>query len=238
MDANSFIAPPCAEKIQELLVSDTFLVIDKPSGLLSLSGKNPLNKDSVHYRLVKDYPSATMVHRLDFGTSGVMLIALTKETNSSFTKQFQARTVEKKYIAVVHGHVANDEGIIDAPIAKAEFPYQKVCSATGKPAQSHYQVLNRIENPRGGLKSTRLLFTPLTGRTHQLRVHCREIGHPILGCDLYDLSIQYTNIADATTKSLAKRLALHATSLAFDHPISGERVKIESAKQLSNSLLD
>jgi tRNA pseudouridine32 synthase/23S rRNA pseudouridine746 synthase len=238
MTADTFIAPPCFEQIQILFEDETLLVIDKPSGLLSLSGKNPLNKDSVHYRLVQDYPSAKMVHRLDFGTSGVMVLALTKEANSNLTKQFQARTIVKKYVAILFGHLANDEGVIDAPIAKAEFPYQKVCADTGKHAQSHYRVLERLEDTATGIKTTRVLFTPLTGRTHQLRVHCLEIGHPIIGCDLYGLTIMDSEqIKALETKSLAKRLALHALSLEFDHPVTGERMAIESAKQLPAILL-
>ena len=88
--SDSFIAPPCHEQIRIFHEDAYLLVINKPSGLLSLSGKNPLNKDSVHHRLVQDYPSATMVHRLDFGTSGLMVVALNKAVNAHLTKQFQA----------------------------------------------------------------------------------------------------------------------------------------------------
>ena len=215
-----FIAPPCHEQIRILHEDQHLLVIDKPTGLLSLSGKNPLNKDSVHYRLVQDYPSASMVHRLDFGTSGVMVVALDKAVNAHLTKQFQARSVIKKYVATLLGQLADDEGDIDAPLAKAEFPYQKVCVETGKPAQSHYQVLQRLEDPASGTSTTRVLFTPLTGRTHQLRVHSREIGHPIIGCDLYGLTIDGVN-----SQTLADRLMLHASSLEFEHPVTGERLR-------------
>lgn len=238
MIADTFIAPPCSEQIQILFADEALLAIDKPSGLLSLSGKNPANKDSVHYRLVQDYPSAKMVHRLDFGTSGVMLLALNKDVNSNLTKQFQARTIVKKYVAILFGHLANDQGLIDAPIAKAQFPYQKVCFKTGKQAQSHYQVLERLEDSVTGIKTTRVIFTPLTGRTHQLRVHSREIGHPIIGCDLYGLSIKDSdqiNVISKETKSLANRLALHASSLAFDNPVTGEKMAIESTKRLTVS---
>ncbi len=202
------------------------LLIDKPSGLLSLSGKNPLNKDSVHYRLVQNYPSATLVHRLDFGTSGVMVLALNKEVNADLTKQFQARTVVKKYLATLFGELAENEGVINAPLAKAEFPYQKVCVENGKEAQSHYRVLERFTDSLTGIKTTRVVFTPLTGRTHQLRVHSREIGHPIIGCDLYGL-----RIGDVETNTLADRLALHASSLKFDHPVTGQRMFVESPEQ-------
>ena len=212
-----FIAPACSEPIQELFADDDLLVINKPSGLLSLSGKNPLNKDSVYERLFQQYPNTKMVHRLDFGTSGIMLVALNKQVNAKLTKQFQLRTVEKTYTAVLHGNIGTDIGEINAPIARADFPYQKICALNGKDARSLYHVLERTES------STRVLFTPLTGRTHQLRVHSLSIGHPILGCDLYDLVIN-----GISTREMAQRLMLHATSMTFDHPVSGERVCFES----------
>ena len=217
---DTFIAPPCYEQIRILYEDQYLLVINKPSGLLSLSGKNPLNKDSVHYRLVQDFPNATIVHRLDFGTSGVMVLALNKAVNAHLTKQFQARLVVKTYVAILLGHLVDDEGVIDAPIAKDEFPYQKVCTETGKVAQSRYRVLQRLQDPVSGVKTTRVLFTPLTGRTHQLRVHSREIGHPIIGCDLYGLTIDGVD-----SQSLAEGLMLHANSLEFEHPITGARLQ-------------
>lgn len=219
---DDFIAPPCHQKIDILFQDDDLLIINKPSGLLSLSGKNPLNKDSVHYRLVQQFPSVTVVHRLDFGTSGLMVLALNKRTNAGLTKQFQRRTIHKNYTAVVYGDVqgnlSKDRGEINASIARAEFPYQKICGLTGKRAVSPYQVLERAQN------SSRILFMPITGRTHQLRVHSLSIGHPILGCDLYGLMVE-----DMSTTEMADRLMLHATNLSFDHPINGERFEFESA---------
>ncbi len=220
---DDFIAPVCHHEIQILFEDPYLLVIDKPSGLLSLSGKNPLNKDSVHYRLTQDYPSASMVHRLDFGTSGVMVLALNKTVNGNLTKQFQVRSVVKTYRATLLGHVSDDEGVIDLPIAKAQFPYQQVCLETGKTAQSDYKVLERLQDVITGAAITRVLFTPRTGRTHQLRVHSREIGHPILGCDLYNATIDGVD-----SKSLAERLMLHASTLQFEHPVTSERLCFES----------
>jgi tRNA pseudouridine32 synthase/23S rRNA pseudouridine746 synthase len=233
MKADTFIAPPCHEQIRILYEDAHLILIDKPSGLLSLSGKNPLNKDSVHYRLAQNYSTATMVHRLDFGTSGVMLLALNKEVNGNLTKQFQERTIVKKYVAILFGHLDDDQGTINAPLTKAQFPYQKVCAASGKEAQSHYQVLERMQDSATGIKTTRVLFTPRTGRTHQLRVHSREIGHPIIGCDLYGLDIK--GLGD--TQSLASRLALHANSLEFTHPVTEQRMLIESPQLLAKSIL-
>lgn len=210
---DNFVAPPCNEQIEILFQDEFILLINKPSGLLSLSGKNPLNRDSVHYRMVQQFPTVTMAHRLDFGTSGIMLLALNKSVNASLTKQFQARTVKKTYVAMLDGHLASDKGFVDAPIAKDKpnFPLLKICTDSGKPALSHYRVLERLENP---LRS-RVLFTPKTGRTHQLRLHSREIGHPILGCDLYGTE---------RTHALARRLLLHAASIQFEHPVSDERM--------------
>lgn len=210
---DTFIAPPCPESIKIVYQDDSLLVINKPSGLLSLSGKNPLNKDSVHYRLVQDYPSATLVHRLDFGTSGLMVVALNKVVNGHLTRQFQDRQVAKTYTAVLQGHMECNSGEITIPIIKDadNFPYQKVCYHTGKQASSAYEVLAREDKP----KTTRVTFTPQTGRTHQLRIHSQAAGHPILGCDLY---------GDASSLAMAERLLLHATTLAFTHPLNEQPV--------------
>lgn len=212
--ADPFIVPLCEESIETLYEDEYLLLINKPTGLLSLSGKHPDNLDSVHYRLVKEYTTATMVHRLDFGTSGLLIIALDKATNAALTKQFQARTVEKTYTALLHGHVKDDFGTIDIPIVKDKdnFPLQKVCFESGKRSQSDYQVIERVKEPL----TTRVVFTPVTGRTHQLRVHSSEIGHPILGCDLY---------ASDEAFFMADRLMLHATTIEFNHPVTGQKVK-------------
>ena len=210
---DEFIAPACHEKI-EILYEDSFiLVINKPSGLLSLSGKHPLNKDSVHYRLVQDYPTALMVHRLDFGTSGVMVIALSKDMVKKLNHQFSERQVTKTYQALLVGILEADEGEITAPIAKGDFPYQVICHKTGKSAKTHYQVLSRDVASR----TTRVEFTPHTGRTHQLRVHSAFIGSPIVGCDLY-----------GGNRTLSSRMMLHAQSLEFEHPMTGKGMVIHS----------
>lgn len=220
--ADPFIVPVCDAQIDVLYQDDQLLLIHKPSGLLTLSGKHPLNKDSVHFRLVKDFPTATMVHRLDFGTSGIMVVALNKEVNAHIGKQFQAQRVRKSYMALLHGAVTQAQGSINEPIAKdrPNFPLQKICHDTGKDALTHYQVVERIPGVSGTPDTTRVIFTPASGRTHQLRIHSRELGHPILGCDLY-----------ATDEAffMADRLMLHATQLCFDHPTTGKPVEGYSA---------
>ena len=147
---DSFIAPPCHDDIQILWQDEHLLLINKPSGLLSLSGKNPQNFDSVHYRLVQAFPGCTLVHRLDFGTSGLMVVARNKAINAALCQQFSQRSVEKVYSALLCGHVENDEGVIDAPIAKdpALFPLMSICAITGKPARSRYQVVERFYQER------------------------------------------------------------------------------------------
>ena len=220
---DNFIAPPCLDEIEILWQDEHLLLIDKPSGLLSLSGKNPQNLDSVHYRLVQNFPGCTLVHRLDFGTSGLMVIARNKAINAALCHQFCQRAVKKVYSALLCGHVENDEGVIDAPIAKdpALFPLMSICAVTGKPARSRYRVIERVYRA-SGLPLTRVALTPETGRTHQLRIHCQQLGHPILGCDLYG-GLEWPG-AEATP-----RLMLHASGLDFVHPVSGEAINARHA---------
>lgn len=215
---DTFVAPPCVDEIEIIYQDEAILLINKPSGLLTLSGKNPLNLDSVHHRLVQQFPQALMIHRLDLGTSGLLVVALNKAVAANINRQFQLRTVAKTYQAVLAGQVAEDHGEITLPIAKdpLNFPKLKICLASGKAASSHYEVLDR----QADADTTRVLFTPHTGRTHQLRIHSAGIGHPILGCDLY---------GTAESEQGAERLLLHATTLEFDHPLSGARFRGVSA---------
>ncbi len=215
---DDFVAPVCNEFVQIVYQDDDILLINKPSGLLSLSGKNPLNWDSVHYRLVQGqagatpaFPEAKLPHRLDFGTSGLMVVGLNAASAQHLNQQFQARTIEKRYVAILEGWLAEDHGQISAPIAKdkTNFPLVKICHSSGKAAVSEYTLLQRLEQPQRSV----VQFTPLTGRTHQLRIHSLEIGHPILGCDLYK---------SEHSQQLAERLLLHASDLYFTHPVSGK----------------
>ncbi|WP_285164974.1 pseudouridine synthase [Shewanella goraebulensis] len=224
-----FIAPPCKEQISILYQDEYILLINKPSGLLSLSGKNPLNKDSVHFRLVQDFPTATLVHRLDFGTSGIMLVALNKSVNGLLTKQFQEKTIVKYYHATLYGHASKaleDSAVINAAISKdtENFPFMKICPETGKTALSEIEIIERtylqaFADGKSNLTPvTRVRFKPITGRTHQLRIHSQYIGHPILGCDLY---------CNEDSQTLAPRLLLHASNLSFTHPVTFEPFEIK-----------
>lgn len=219
---DTFIAPPCHDEIETLYQDEHLVLINKPAGLLSLSGKNPQNLDSVHHRLVQVFPGCTLVHRLDFGTSGLMVIARNKAINAALCQQFSQRTVTKMYSALLCGHLDNDEGVIDAAIAKdpALFPLMTICPVNGKPARSHYRVVERFyhEVEQGTLLPlTRVQLSPETGRTHQLRIHCQQLGHPILGCDLYG-----GRLLPGTERM--PRLMLHASELNFVHPISAKLI--------------
>ena len=149
---DDFIAPGCDGLVDVLFQDDAILLINKPSGLLSLSGKNPRNLDSVHFRLVNGqqvsgqhgvtpgFGEAKLPHRLDFGTSGVMVVGLNQHATQHLNQQFQAGTVQKRYVAMLEGWVSGDEGVINAPIAKdkGQFPRVKICNSMGKPATSHF----------------------------------------------------------------------------------------------------
>ncbi|HEY8939618.1 MAG TPA: pseudouridine synthase [Cellvibrio sp.] len=207
-----FILPPCQEKLRILRNEQDFLLINKPARLLSVPGRHPHNRDSVISRLQVEFPTAAIVHRLDFDTSGVMVIPLNKPALSHISKQFQARTVSKHYAAVVAGLLPHDEGVIDLPIAAGEGPKYKICQERGKPSVTEYRVIVRDQQAN----TTRVLLHPITGRSHQLRLHLQAIGHPILGCEFYGGEFALA----------AERLLLHATDLRFSHPVSGETVFI------------
>jgi len=207
-----FIVPPCDEEIEILFEDEHFLLVNKPRPLLSVPGKHPLNKDCLITRLQKDYPEARIVHRLDMNTSGIMVIALNKESHRNLSKQFELRQTYKEYVAILFGQVEDDQGVIELPL-RCDWPnrpLQMVDFEDGKQATSHFEVLARNN------KHTRVLFKPITGRSHQLRVHAKELGHPILGDRLY---------AHEKALVMSERLMLHAIRLEFDHPQTSERIK-------------
>lgn len=223
ISADNFIAPPCQQEIDILFRDQDILLINKPSKLLSLSGKNPANLDSVHYRIRQLFPTALMVHRLDLGTSGIMVVALNKESNRVLNRQFSERNVQKTYTALLAGKLNNDHGSINLPIAKGEFPYQTICHQHGKSALTEYQLQGHEDFFFKGqtFPVSRVTLYPHTGRTHQLRIHSQQVGHPIIGCDLYSGKQQGIF---ANSEQMAERLMLHATSLEFVHPVTGERI--------------
>lgn len=211
-EAPPYLVPHSQEEIRILYEDEDLLLVRKPDLLLSIPGRHPLNRDCLITRLQRQYPTASIVHRLDLDTSGIMVIPLNKTTHAHISRQFQERAVEKSYHAIVYGVVENDAGEVDLPIATdwPNRPLQMICHERGKQALTRYQVLERFHD------RTRLLLKPVTGRSHQLRIHLRELGHPILGCDMY---------AHPRALDMADRLMLHATTLAFEHPGSGERIE-------------
>ncbi len=191
--------------IQILHEDDRILVVNKPSGLLSVPGIGPEKADCLVARLQASHRGVRIIHRLDRDTSGLMVLGRDAAAHRALSMQFQDRQVKKRYQAVVAGSVAEDQGLIDLPIAKDRdrTPRQKIDFEIGRPAQTQWRVLERAED------RTRLELEPLTGRSHQLRLHLLELGHPILGDDLY---------APPDALAAADRLLLHATELGFKHP--------------------
>lgn len=210
-EPEEYSVPFCAEPVEILYADDYLLLVNKPAKLLTVPGRLPQNKDCLITRLQQDYPTATICHRLDLDTSGLLLVPLCKEVHAGITQQFMRREVTKTYTAVVWSTVLNDSGSIDLPLTIdwPNRPKQKVCYETGKRALTHYEVLER-----NGI-TTRLLLKPVTGRSHQLRMHCLEIGHPIVGDPLY---------AEGEALAAADRLLLHSTSFGFVHPVTGQRI--------------
>ncbi len=196
-----------------LFEDEYLLIINKPIDLLSVPGKS--NRESVFSLLKQKYPNTTgplIVHRLDMSTSGIMIIAKSKEIHQHIQNQFIKRKIKKRYIAVLDGNIVNDSGFIDLPLRVDldDRPRQIICFQHGKPAQTRWQVAER------GPNSTLVYFFPVTGRTHQLRVHAshpKGLNTPIIGDDLYG--------------QRDKRLFLHADQLEFIHPISKEIVLVE-----------
>lgn len=188
---------------------DYIVAVDKPSGLLSVKGIGLEKMDCVAVRVASAIEGARIVHRLDMDTSGILMMARDADTHRELSRQFHDQEVRKIYTAVVGGVVSGEDGVIDIPIRK-DFdnpPCQCVDFEQGKESLTAWRVVKR-EGDR-----TRLELRPKTGRSHQLRIHLRELGHPILGDDLY---------ATPELQRLSKRLMLHALSLTIVHPATGE----------------
>jgi tRNA pseudouridine32 synthase/23S rRNA pseudouridine746 synthase len=184
------------------------LVLDKPAGLLSVPGRGEDRADSLQARVLAAFPEALLVHRLDLDTSGVIVFALSAAAQKNLGRQFEHRQTRKVYLARLWGHLAPQKGRVDLPLTVdwPNRPRQHVNHKTGKPAVTDWRVVKLA--PDG---TTRVRLFPLTGRSHQLRVHMKALGHPILGDPLY---------AEGPARDFA-RLMLHAESLRFRHPQTG-----------------
>lgn len=204
------VLPATTEPYQVVYADDVLLVVNKPARLLTVPGRHPQNQDCLITRVQREFPSAQVVHRLDYDTSGLVVLPLTKRVLSEISKQFQARTVHKHYIALVDGQVLPPAGEIDLPLAADQDnrPLYKVCRQTGKPALTRYKVLHYDSTT----KQSRVQLEPVTGRSHQLRLHMQALGHAIVGDSLY---------ATAYIAGESPRLLLHAANIRFVHPLSG-----------------
>tara|TARA_Y100000589_G_scaffold144843_1_gene138457 strand:- start:4650 stop:5333 length:684 start_codon:yes stop_codon:yes gene_type:complete len=200
---------PAPDGLPPLLHADNrLLVFIKPPGLLSVPGIGPHKADCLASRAEREFPGARIVHRLDRDTSGVIVMARDADTHRELSRQFQDREVDKQYEAIVGGELAVDEGVIEAPMRKDldDPPRQIIDDEHGRAATTGFRVLERLGD------RTRVELLPVTGRSHQLRVHMLSIGHPILGDDLY---------APYDLLQASPRLLLHATLLTITHPGTG-----------------
>ncbi len=200
-------------------VDDALLVLDKPSGLLAVPGRGADKQDCVSARVQARYPDALIVHRLDMDTSGLMVMARGPVAQRALSMAFAARAVTKRYLAVVAGRVkppAGEWGCIDLPLVCdwPNRPRQIVDHAIGKPSLTRWRVLEHDVTH----DATHVELEPVTGRSHQLRVHLAARGHPILGDPLY---------APAAVQARAPRLMLHAWRLAFEHPVTADAMTFE-----------
>jgi tRNA pseudouridine32 synthase/23S rRNA pseudouridine746 synthase len=198
-------------------VDDALIAADKPADLLSVPGRGPENADCLSARLQSVYADALIVHRLDMATSGLIVFGRGAEAQRSLSIAFAERRIAKRYVAIVAGLVADEAGEIDLPLIAdwPNRPRQMVDRARGKPSRTRWRVLSRdTEHGR-----TRIELEPVTGRSHQLRVHLQAIGHPILGDTLY---------APPATADASPRLLLHASRLQLPHPVDGRQLELLS----------
>lgn len=207
---------PPQHPVFEVVYKDEHLIVfNKPCELLTVPGKHLQHKDSLQLRAQRVWPSATIVHRLDMATSGLLIMALNKSAHRHISKQFETRQIEKTYYARVLGVTKENAGTVELPLICdwPNRPMQMVDIENGKPACTHWTR----ESHDG--QSSLLKLNPITGRSHQLRVHMLAIGHTILGDRLY---------ACEQGKALSSRLCLHAFNIRFEHPVSGRSLYFET----------
>jgi tRNA pseudouridine32 synthase/23S rRNA pseudouridine746 synthase len=215
--------PPLPDGLRLLHADDSLLALDKPAGLLAVPGRGADKADCLARRVQALYPDALVVHRLDQATSGLMLFARGLAMQRRLSRAFEQREIHKRYLGVAAsrlGTAAGDGGRIDLPLMPdwPNRPLQKVDHEHGRPALTHWQVLAH-GSATNGLPVTRLALHPVTGRSHQLRLHLAAIGHPLLGDALY---------APPDVQAAAPRLLLHAEHLALAHPASGAPLVLQA----------
>jgi len=213
-------SPPCDDGLDLVYQDDSILVANKPAGLLSVPGRGAEKSDCMVKRLQLKFPDALVVHRLDMSTSGLMMFARVVQIQRHLSQMFRERLVAKRYVAVVAGKLEPAIGEIDLPITVdwPNRPLRKIDAESGQPSLTRYRVMQydgfmcpSVYQGMRSLDNTRVELEPVTGRTHQLRIHLAAIGHPILGDTLYGV-----------TEASAERLLLHASEMSFAHPINGQ----------------
>jgi tRNA pseudouridine32 synthase/23S rRNA pseudouridine746 synthase len=211
--------PPMHPFINVIYKDDDFIILDKSSGLLSVPGRLPEHQDCLQNRVQRVLPTATIVHRLDMATSGIMVMALNKPAHVAISRQFEKRETSKSYLARVYGEVKEDQGSVNLPLICdwPNRPKQMVDHENGKKSLTYFKVIQR--NALKEANTTLVALTPVTGRSHQLRVHMLALGHPILGDRLY---------AHEEALLLSSRLQLHAQYLSFVHPTTQQKVAFSS----------
>ncbi|MGH1375310.1 MAG: pseudouridine synthase [Alphaproteobacteria bacterium] len=207
--------PPTAP-LEIIHQDDDILVVSKPAELLCVPGRKAEHADSLELRVKAEIPEARIVHRLDMCTSGLVIMAMNAQAHRNLGLQFERRKTQKTYIAIVWGHIEDDTGTVELPLICdwPNRPLQMVDFESGKAAQTNWEVLERMGN-----NMTRVALYPITGRTHQLRVHMAEIGHPIVGDEFYAHDQAY---------AASERLLLHAHKLMVHHPEDGRQILFES----------
>ena len=208
--------PPMSPYLDIIYQDDDIVVLNKASGILSVPGRLPEHQDCLQNRVQRVLPTATVVHRLDMATSGIMIMALNKTAHVAISRQFEQRKTQKSYIARVWGLVELSDGSVDLPLISdwPNRPKQKVDHENGKKSLTHYRVLSHNDST-AEQASTLLELTPITGRSHQLRVHMLALGHPILGDRLY---------APKEALIMRNRLQLHALNLSLFHPSTEQAI--------------
>ncbi len=232
------------ERLTVLFQNDSILAIDKPSGLLSIPDRYNEDKPSVSVQILKDFPTARPLHRLDFETSGILLFCFQPEAFGWYSDQFEQRTISKNYIALTDGRCLKDEGLIDEPLF-TQSTGRVVISKRGKESQTQWKLLERFHH------HSLIEANPLTGRTHQIRVHLASIGNPIVGDTYYGAKgplflselkgKKHYRLGkdEEEERPLLARLALHASSLSFQDFSTGELIQLKSdlPKDISVALL-
>ena len=213
----SIYRPPANTGLNVLFADNSMLVVDKPAGLLSVPGRGHDKQDCLASRVQVEFPDALTVHRLDMSTSGLLLLARGEEMHRQLSRLFRERLVEKRYEALLDGLLAEAGGEVDLPLICdwPNRPRQKVDFDIGKHSLTRFTRLDMDQ----GRNTTRVQLEPVTGRSHQLRVHMAALGHPILGDEFYGTD------DDPRTN----RLTLHATDLAFSHPLTAVPMYFHSA---------